>query len=229
MIRRSVDLPQPDGPISDTNSPAAMSRSMPSSAFVTTASPRLNDLVDAGDPDDGGRRGGGGMAVIGIGRLLSASVSRRRRRAGRAGRRPRRRGRRGRRRRPSSAGDDDRRPQLLGPGDVVLVVGRGSRGRGRPAIPPGPSPMIAPDDARRRGDLEGGEQVRQRGGQAQLAVDVPARRGVRAHQLERARVERAQAADHRDRDREERQVRRDHDDRARRSPRTRTRSSARAR
>ena len=38
MARRSVDLPQPDGPMSETNSPGAMSRSTPSSARVGTPS-----------------------------------------------------------------------------------------------------------------------------------------------------------------------------------------------
>jgi hypothetical protein len=32
MIRSSVDLPQPDGPISDTNSRSPISRSIPSIA-----------------------------------------------------------------------------------------------------------------------------------------------------------------------------------------------------
>ena len=44
MIRSSVDLPQPDGPISETNSPAAMSRSIPASAVVIGWSPRANTL-----------------------------------------------------------------------------------------------------------------------------------------------------------------------------------------
>ena len=34
MMRRSVDLPQPDGPISETNSPAWMSSVMSSSAVT---------------------------------------------------------------------------------------------------------------------------------------------------------------------------------------------------
>src|SRR3982751_6561073 len=44
MTRRSVLLPQPDGPMSDTNSPRWMDRSMPWSAVVTTSSPRLKTL-----------------------------------------------------------------------------------------------------------------------------------------------------------------------------------------
>src|SRR5262249_50332092 len=35
MIRSSVDLPQPDGPISDTNSPGSISRSIPCTAVVS--------------------------------------------------------------------------------------------------------------------------------------------------------------------------------------------------
>src|ERR1041384_5208093 len=36
MMRSSVDLPQPDGPISDTNSPGSISRSIPCSAVVSS-------------------------------------------------------------------------------------------------------------------------------------------------------------------------------------------------
>ena len=48
MIRSSVDFPQPDGPISDTNSRGATSRSMSSSAVT----PVRNDLREALDRDD---------------------------------------------------------------------------------------------------------------------------------------------------------------------------------
>ena len=51
-------------------------------------------------------------------------------------------------------------------------------------------------------------------GNAQLPEHRPAARGVGAHQLERARVGRVQAAQRVDRDREERQVGGDHRDRA---------------
>ena len=54
-----------------------------------------------------------------------------------------------------------------------------------------------PDDGGRGRDPEAGEQVRPRRRQAQLAQDRAARRGVRAHQLERARVVRAQATQRR--------------------------------
>ena len=37
MRRSSVDFPQPDGPMSETNAPRAMSMSMPSSATVRLA------------------------------------------------------------------------------------------------------------------------------------------------------------------------------------------------
>src|ERR1051326_2201163 len=42
MIRSSVDLPHPDGPISETNSPGSIARSMSRSA---TTSPRSKRLV----------------------------------------------------------------------------------------------------------------------------------------------------------------------------------------
>ncbi len=44
MTRSSVDLPQPDGPMSETNSPRRMARSMPDSAVVTTTPSRANVL-----------------------------------------------------------------------------------------------------------------------------------------------------------------------------------------
>ena len=44
MIRSSVDLPQPDGPMSDTNWPCVMERSMPLSATVA-APPRTGNAL----------------------------------------------------------------------------------------------------------------------------------------------------------------------------------------
>src|SRR5688572_23899797 len=44
MTRNNVDLPQPDGPMSDTNSPRRIERSMPDSAVVTTTPSRANVL-----------------------------------------------------------------------------------------------------------------------------------------------------------------------------------------
>ena len=38
-MRRSVDFPQPDGPMSEMNSPAATDRSMPTSASTLAAPP----------------------------------------------------------------------------------------------------------------------------------------------------------------------------------------------
>ena len=49
MTRSSVDLPQPDGPMSETNSPGAMSRSIPWSATVRPPSRVGEHLVDAAD------------------------------------------------------------------------------------------------------------------------------------------------------------------------------------
>ncbi len=53
MMRSAVDLPQPDGPSSDRNSPSRTSRSSPSSASV----PVPNSLADAAQRND--RRGRG--------------------------------------------------------------------------------------------------------------------------------------------------------------------------
>ncbi len=44
MTRSSVDLPQPDGPMSEMNSPGRMSRSMPLSATVLAPSRVVNTL-----------------------------------------------------------------------------------------------------------------------------------------------------------------------------------------
>ena len=44
MTRSSVDLPQPDGPMSDTNSPGRMSRSIPWRATVRPPSRVVNTL-----------------------------------------------------------------------------------------------------------------------------------------------------------------------------------------
>ena len=69
----SVVLPQPDGPISDTNSPCAISRSMSdkattgvSAAWNTSDSLRMAIAVDAGTGAAAGCEGiGAGAAVPG--------------------------------------------------------------------------------------------------------------------------------------------------------------------
>ena len=85
--------------------------------------------------------------------------------------------------------------------------------------PPGPLPDDGADDGRRGSHLEGREEVGHRGRQADLAVDLPPRGRVGPHQLQRARIGRAQAASLRDGHREERQVRGDDDDRRVAAPR----------
>ena len=45
MIRSSVDLPQPDGPIRETNSPGCTSRSIRSSASTSPRSKRFESPV----------------------------------------------------------------------------------------------------------------------------------------------------------------------------------------
>ena len=51
ISRSSVDLPQPDGPMSETNSPAATVRSMSSSAVTSPRRGTENDLPDAAGLD----------------------------------------------------------------------------------------------------------------------------------------------------------------------------------
>ena len=57
MTRSSVDLPQPDGPMSDTNSPWAMVRSMAWRATVVSLIAAHEGLADALQADDGSRAG----------------------------------------------------------------------------------------------------------------------------------------------------------------------------
>ena len=71
-MRSSVDLPQPDGPMSEMNSPAATRRSMPDSASTRPVPPaRGEDLVDTRDLDDRrpapARRGAARIGVHGSG------------------------------------------------------------------------------------------------------------------------------------------------------------------
>ena len=49
MIRSSVDLPQPEGPISETNSPGSIARSMSCSATTSPRSKRFVSLLDLDD------------------------------------------------------------------------------------------------------------------------------------------------------------------------------------
>ena len=63
MSRSSVDLPQPDGPMSETNSPDPIVRSMPSSA-VTADGPVPNRLpAPAMDTTSRAEAWGGGLGV----------------------------------------------------------------------------------------------------------------------------------------------------------------------
>ena len=74
MTRSSVVLPQPDGPISETNSPRRMLRSMPDSAstgpsLVVKVKPTMLD-VDDGVVDDRGRQRSGSGSGSGSGALV---------------------------------------------------------------------------------------------------------------------------------------------------------------
>ena len=71
---------------------------------------------------------------------------------------------------------------------------------------PGPSPTMAPTMLAVAVIFMRREQVRQRCRESHLPEDRPSRRGVRAHQLQRPRVGRTEAAQHGDRHREEAQV-----------------------
>ena len=130
MIRSSVDLPQPDGPMSETNSPRAMSRSMPDRAVVTTAPSRGERLVDAGEADDG-RRLGSGAPSCGVrrGRPRRTTTSSRRMTA--------------KNRMPTMADTKMAAHSFSGP--VMYCWLKLRMARPRPSgMPPGPSPMMAP-------------------------------------------------------------------------------------
>ena len=65
MRRSSVLLPQPDGPISETNSPGRIERSMAASACTAFGRPELNVIsmpasCTAGVAAEGGGAGAGG-------------------------------------------------------------------------------------------------------------------------------------------------------------------------
>ena len=81
MIRSSVDLPQPDGPMSETNSPGAMSRIDALERGRDRLVAAGEDLVDAGEVDDGlvGHAGLGSWfgAWSGVGRQAPARRPRR--------------------------------------------------------------------------------------------------------------------------------------------------------
>ena len=137
MTRSSVDLPQPDGPMSEMNSPRRISRSMPLSAVVTAVAAG-EDLVDARDADDRGGRVGPG-----VGDCWSIPVILPPRRAGRAGRRAR--GARIITKNVTPSSDATRIAAHSFSGPVMYCWLKLMIARPRPfGIPPGPSPMIAP-------------------------------------------------------------------------------------
>src|SRR5215216_1121351 len=108
MSRSRVDLPQPEGPISDTNSPGAIARLMSSSAIVRP--PELSNVLPtpltettAAEPCS----------------LISASPDRR---IGPAAQRIQlQQPDREEEGEPQQGRREDRRPELLGPGRVLLV------------------------------------------------------------------------------------------------------------
>src|SRR6476659_2235854 len=147
MIRSSVDLPQPDGPISETNSPWAMSSEMPSSAVVAGWSPRANTLSTPARWTTGWsvmRAGLLGRRVGWSGGLRRAAVAEDEPLGGDDQQEEQN---------PDEGRAADRRPELLGTGDVVLV-----EGDDQPAEALGdPARALAddlPDDPRRRRDLQ---------------------------------------------------------------------------
>src|SRR4051812_19280645 len=216
-IRSNVDFPQPDGPISDTNSRSPISRSIPCSATVCPnrrETPSSCTTLTAESPD---------------GRRIDRSVQT----AARA--------------EPARPDADSasavsyevlRRPphdELLGEQDDEEEGDpeRGSYHVGRPQTPRLRRVVLAEvddlgaeavrdrrrklpdqraDDACGGGDLQRREDVRQRRGEAQLPEDPPLARRVALHQLERAPVDGGQAADRVHRHREEREVRGDQRD-----------------
>ena len=146
MIRSSVDFPHPDGPISETNSPGAISRSMSCSAVTPVPKTFVRPLIET---------------------TLAAALTR-----GAPARGARRASRRARpttnKTMPSTAADDVRRPQERRLERVVLVEVEDRAAetvldrRGRLADD-------RADHARRRRDLQRREDVRQRRGDAQAA------------------------------------------------------------
>src|SRR5258706_13040015 len=140
MSRSSVDLPQPEGPMSDTNSSRSIERSMPSSACVCPAAVSKTfetPAIEAGDWP---------ASVIGSPCARRGPAAQREQlhdpndpEEGQA----------------EDRGGEHRRPQLLRPAAVLLV-----EVQDRPAEPelaPARVPLAddRADDARRRRDLQG--------------------------------------------------------------------------
>ena len=128
MTRSSVDLPQPDGPMSEMNSPRRMSRSMPLSAVVTAA-PLVKTLSTPSMRTTGGcwsipvipppRPGRPRRATSSRARIITKKVT------------------------PSSDATRIAAHSFSGP--VMYCWLKLMIARPRPlGIPPGPSPMIAP-------------------------------------------------------------------------------------
>src|SRR6185369_3104114 len=158
MSRSSVDLPQPDGPMSETNSPGAIERLMSSRAVVrppavskTLLTPEIATTLVPGCP------------------LTSASPEGRVRPAAKREQLQQPDG--DEEGQAEQRGGDHRRPELLRTGDVLLVEVEDRAPESELAAARVPLPHDRPDDARGGRDLERREQVRQRGGHAQLPED----------------------------------------------------------
>ena len=189
-MRSNVDFPQPDGPISDTNSPRSTSRSISCSA-VTPPLPKtfVRLLIETTEPSAAHTRRSGARCTT----TFSARRTTRKKPI------------------PSSGGEEIRRPQTRRLEDVVLVEVEdraaetvGDRG--------GLLADDRPDDARRRSDLQRREDVRKRGGNAKLPQNRPPSCRVRVHELERPGIRGQEPTHGVDGDREEREVGRDHGD-----------------
>src|SRR5215212_3156926 len=150
MSRSSVDLPQPDGPISETNSHSPIVRSMPSSAWTPPLS--VPNVLSTPATRTTGRTWSAAGACSATGRR-AVSVSREKR-FDEANE-------------PDEAeaedrADDDRCPQAFRPRRVVLVVVE----QRAPESIGDPRRELADeraDDRRRGGDAERREEVRHGG------------------------------------------------------------------
>src|SRR3954447_3206700 len=163
MTRSSVDFPQPDGPMSDTNSPGATSRSMPRRATVWLRSRPVKTLSTPAIRTIGPATGGASGVVMGELGSSGSGVD-----AGSAAEGEDLRDAHDEEEQDAEhRRDEDRRPQLLGSCRVVLVERRDDAAQAL-LDRAGVLADDRADDRGRGGDLERREQVGHRCRQPKL-------------------------------------------------------------
>src|SRR5687768_12221863 len=180
MSRSSVDLPHPDGPMREMNSPASIWRSIASSAFVR---PPLASKILSTPATSTTGLGAGCDGRVWVSLMASSKGRSSGGRAGPAAEReelcdPNREEERQAKQRRR----EDRGPELLRGAAVLLVEVQDRPSEAELAAARVSLAHDGADDARRSGDLQRGEQVRQRRRHPELPEDRPARGRAAAHE-----------------------------------------------